>query len=53
MRREVIQQSVRLWTMEPEKAKIFGVCQAWLERCPIYSALTKPLAVKAALVITI
>lgn len=29
---------------------VHRVYQAWLERCPIYLALTKPMAVKAALV---
>ena len=29
--------------------KIQGLYQAWLERCPVYLALTKPLAVKTTL----
>lgn len=42
----VIDQSTALWTREPERAKVQALYRAWVERCPVYLALTKPLSVK-------
>jgi hypothetical protein len=40
--------SVQIQSPDPED-KVQALYRAWLERCPVYLALTKPLSVKAAL----
>jgi hypothetical protein len=45
MNRERIEETVRLWQAEPDKAK----GKAWQERCPVYLALTKALPVTTSL----
>lgn len=43
-----LEVTIRIESPDSEE-KVQGLYQAWLERCPVYLALTKPLAVKAAL----
>jgi uncharacterized OsmC-like protein len=45
---ENLEITIRIESSESEE-KIQALYQAWLDRCPVYLALTKPLAVKAAL----
>ena len=41
-----LEVAIRIQSPDSED-KVQGLYQAWLERCPVYLALTKPLAVKA------
>lgn len=43
-----LEVTIRIESPDSED-KVQRLYQAWLERCPVYLALTKPLAVKAAL----
>lgn len=43
-----LEVTIQIQSPESEE-KVQGLYQAWLERCPVYLALTKPLAVKTTL----
>lgn len=43
-----LEVTIQIQSPESEE-KVWGLYQAWLERCPVYLALTKPLAVKTTL----
>lgn len=45
---EDVEITIRIQSPDGEE-KVQALYQAWLERCPVYLALTKPLAVKATL----
>ncbi len=43
-----LEVTIQIQSPESEE-KVQSLYQSWLERCPVYLALTKPLAVKATL----